>query len=287
MASSTRKTSPSSQAETYDALEDLGVLYDHVGAYNERADVAFYVDEATRTDGKILELASGTGRVLIPIARAGKEITGAELSRGMLARCRDRVAAEPEEVRRRITLVEGDMRDFALEERFTLAIVPFRPMQHLMSIEDQLSCLDAIRRHLVPGGRLIFDVFNPDLARIASPTTAEWEDTPETPLPDGSTFRRGGRMVAVHRIDQINEVELIYYITHPNGKTERRVHAFGMRWFLRQELEHLVARAGYTLDTIYGNFDRTPLRDASPEMIVVARVGDIDGGGRRRAEPRE
>jgi SAM-dependent methyltransferase len=266
------KQPPKSQAETYDSLENLGVLYDNVGAYNERADVAFYVEEATRANGKILELASGTGRVLIPIARAGNEITGVELSRGMLARCRQRVAAEPDAVRARITLVEGDMRDFALEERFALAIMPFRPMQHLLSIEDQLSCLDAIRRHLVPGGRLIFDVFNPDLARIGSPTTAEWEDTPETPLPDGSTFRRGGRMVAVHRVDQINEVELIYYITLPDGKTERRVHAFAMRWFMRLELEHLIARAGFMLDSIYGNFDRSALSDGSPEMIVVAKA---------------
>jgi SAM-dependent methyltransferase len=249
-------------------------LYDHVGAYNARADIAFYVEEATRTDGKILELASGTGRVLLPIARAGKEITGVELSHRMLERCRERVAAEPEEVRSRITLVAGDMRDFSLDDRFALAIIPFRPMQHLMTIDDQLSCLDCIRRHLVPAGRLIFDVFNPDLARIGSPPAAEWNDTPETPLPDGSSFRRSGRMVAVHRIEQVNDVELIYDLTFPNGKTERRVHAFGMRWFLPAELEHLVARAGFTLDAIYGNFDRSPLTDASPEMIVVARTGN-------------
>jgi SAM-dependent methyltransferase len=273
VAASPQKTRPTSQAETYDSFEDLGLLYDHVGAYNARADVAFYVEEATRTDGKILELASGTGRVMLPIARAGKEVTGVELSRKMLDRCRERVAAEPDDVRARITLVEGDMRDFALEERFSLAIIPFRPMQHLMTIEDQLSCLDAIRRHLVPGGRLIFDVFNPVLVRIGSPPAAEWNDTPETPLPDGSSFRRSGRMVAVHRIEQINDVELIYYVTPPGGETERRVHAFGMRWFMRPELEHLVARAGFTLDTIYGNFDRTPLTDGSPEMIVVARTG--------------
>jgi len=258
----------------YDSVEDLGLLYDHVGAYNERADVAFYVDEATRANGKVLEVASGTGRVLIPVARAGNDITGLELSRVMLDRCRERVAAEPKDVQARITLIEGDMRDFMLEERFELAIIPFRPMQHLMTIEDQLSCLDAIRRHLVPGGRVIFDVFNPDLVRIASPSTAEWEDTPETALPDGSTFRRGGRMVAVHRVEQVNEIELIYYIARPGGKTERRVHAFGMRWFMRPELEHLVARAGFTLDAIYGDFDRSPLTDGSPEMIVVARIGE-------------
>lgn len=258
---------------TYDSFEDIGQLYDHVGAYSARADIGFYVDEAKRTEGKILEIASGTGRVLLPIARAGKKITGVELSRKMIERCRERVAMEPDDVRGRITLVEADMRDFSVEDRFSLAIIPFRPMQHLMTIEDQLSCLDAIRRHLVPGGRLIFDVFNPDLARIGSPPADEMNDTPETPLPDGSSFRRNARMVAVHRIDQVNDVELIYYLTFPDGTTARRVHAFGMRWYMRPELEHLVARSGFTLDTIYGNFDRSPLTDVSPEMVVVARVG--------------
>ena len=159
----------SSQAETYDSLEDLGLLYDHVGGYNERGDIGFYVNEAARVDGPILELASGTGRVLIPIARTGKRIVGVERSRQMLDRCREKVAAEPAAVRDRIALHEADMRDFAIGERFAAAIIPFRPMQHLSSIDDQLSCLDAIRRHLVPGGRLIFDVFNPDFVRIASP----------------------------------------------------------------------------------------------------------------------
>lgn len=265
----------SSQAETYDSLQDLGVLYDHVGAYRSRADVAFYVEEAARVDGKILELASGTGRVLIPIARTGKEIAGVERSREMLDRCREKVAAEPADVRNRVALHDADMRDFALGERFAAAIIPFRPMQHLLSVDDQLSCLDAVRRHLVPSGRLIFDVFNPDLARIASPTTEEFEDTPDTPLPDGSSFRRTGRLVAVHRLDQVNDLELIYYVTSPGGTTERRVHAFQLRWYMQVELEHLMARAGFSIEAMYGDFDRSPLTDASPEMIVVARVGEF------------
>ena len=191
-----------SQADSYDSLEDLGLLYDHVGGYNERHDIGFYVDEAARVDGPILELASGTGRVLIPIARTGKRIVGVDRSRQMLDRCREKVAAEPAAVRDRITLHDADMRDFDVRERFATAIIPFRPVQHLTSIDDQLSCLDAIRRHLLPGGRLVFDVFNPDLKRIASASTDEFEDTPDTPLPDGSVFRRAGRLVAAHRLAQ-------------------------------------------------------------------------------------
>jgi SAM-dependent methyltransferase len=262
-----------SHAETYDALQDIGVLYDHVAGYTTRADIAFYVEESARVDGKILELASGTGRVLIPIARTGKTIVGVEHSRKMLDRCREKVAAEPSAVRDRIALYDADMRDFALADRFALAIMPFRPMQHLTSIDDQLSCLDAVRRHLRPGGRLIFDVFNPDLARIAAASTVEFDDTPDTLLPNGSSFRRSGRLVAAHRLAQVSDLELIYYVTSPSGVTDRRVHSFQLRWYLPVELEHLLARAGFTIEAMYGGFDRSTLTDASPEIIVVARSG--------------
>jgi SAM-dependent methyltransferase len=268
------KPTPRWTDDSYDALENVGVLYDHVGAYATRADVAFYVDEASSADGKVLELASGTGRVLLPIARSGKEIVGVERSRGMLDRCRAKLASEAEEVQQRVRLHAADIRDFALEDRFAVAIIPFRAMQHILSIDDQLACLDCIRRHLVPGGRLVFDVFNPDFARLSAPTGEEFEDTPDTPLPDGSRFRRTGRIVAVHRVDQINDIELIYHIKPTGGgKVERRVHAFPMRWYLRFELEHLLARAGFSLECLYGNFDRSPLTSDSPEIVVAARAG--------------
>jgi hypothetical protein len=78
----------------------------------------------------------------------------------------------------------------------------------------------------------------------------------------------------VHRVEQINDIELVYYITPAGGgDVERRVHAFPMRWYMRFELEHLLARAGFTLDAMYGNFARSALGDASPEIVVVARTG--------------
>ena len=268
------KPTPRWTDDSYHAIENIGVLYDHVGAYGSRADVAFYVDEVSSADGKVLELASGTGRVLLPIARSGKEIVGVERSRGMLDRCREKLAAEPSDVQARVRLHSADIRDFALEDRFAVVIIPFRAMQHLLSVDDQLACLDCIRRQLVPGGRLVFDVFNPDFARLSATTGEEFEDTPDTLLPDGSHFRRTGRIVAVHRVDQVNDVELIYHITPAGGgEVERRVHAFPMRWYLRFELEHLLARAGFSLECFYGNFDRSPLSDASPEIVVAARAG--------------
>ncbi len=105
-------------------------LYDTV--YEDYVeDIPFYVAEAQRAHGPCLELGCGTGRVLIPVASAGVEVTGLDLSPPMIARARRKVATLPQDVRSRITLYEGDMRDFGLEQRFALIYVPFRAFLHL------------------------------------------------------------------------------------------------------------------------------------------------------------
>jgi SAM-dependent methyltransferase len=248
----------------------MGELYDHVLPYAGRADVGFYADEAAACGGSVLEAGCGTGRVLLPIARRGVSITGIDQSPLMLDRCRQRLSDEPEDVRRRVKLHQADMCDFDLGETFALAIVPFRPMQHLLTIGDQLSTLRAIHRHLDPSGRLIFDLFNPNIKRLAAGPSEESQDMTEITLPDGSSFHRTDRVKALHIVEQISEAELTYYVTMPGGETERRVHAFEMRWYWRFEVEHLLERAGFALEAVYGNFDRSALTDDSPEMIFVA-----------------
>ncbi|HKP28031.1 MAG TPA: class I SAM-dependent methyltransferase [Gemmatimonadales bacterium] len=254
---------------SYDNVGDFGLLYDSVPAYQARTDVGFYVEEA-RNERSILEIGCGTGRVLLPIARSGAIITGLDSSVSMLTRCGDRVEAEPAEVRQRVSLKEGDIRDFNFPDKFTLVIAPFRILQHLKTIDDQLKCLATVRRHLEPGGRFIFDVFNPFYALLVKDRSVEAEETPELQLTDGRFMRRSYRISRVRFVDQVNEVELIYYVRSGDA-TERVVQSFEMRWYNKAELEHLLVRAGFTVEAIYGGFDRRPLTDDAPEIIVVAR----------------
>ena len=135
--------------------------YDATPAYGVRPDIAFYVAAAEEFGGPVLELGCGTGRVLLPTARAGLSIVGLDRSAAMLDICRGKLAGEAEAVRQRATLLAGDMRSFDLGRRFALVTIPFRPFQHLLTVADQLACLDCIRQHLAPGGTLVFDVFNP------------------------------------------------------------------------------------------------------------------------------
>ena len=158
------------------------------------------------------------------------------------------------------------MTRFSLSRTFKLAIAPFRPIQHLTTVGEQLSFLESVREHLEPGGRFVFDVFNPNLVMLAAENRAEEiEDTPELSLPDGRRVRRTYRVVRKRHAEQCNDIELIYYL---DG--HRLVQSCPLRYFFRFELEHLLARSGFEVTALYGAFDRSPLGDNSPEMIFTA-----------------
>jgi hypothetical protein len=125
---------------------------------------------------------------------------------------------------------------------------------------------------MVMDGILILDLFQVMLDRIQDPKyLEEMEDFGEITLSDGTRLSRNTRIAAFHRAEQYNDVELIYYISHPDGRKERLVQAFPFRYFFRYEVEHLLALRGFEVVDLFGNYDRTPLCNDSPEMIFVAR----------------
>jgi SAM-dependent methyltransferase len=256
-------------------LDEYGAsaeFYDYVSPYSDRPDIAFWTAVAVESGGPVLEIGCGTGRVLIPTARAGIEIVGLDLSSSMLAICRRKLADEPADVRARITLVESDMRDFQLRREFALATMPFRPFQHLITAEEQIACLETVHRHLAPGGRLILDLFNPSLPFLVDESrSGEYGDEPEFIMPDGRRVVRRFRNARRDWLAQVQDAELIYHVTHPDGRQERLVHAFPMRYLFRYEAEHLLARCGFRIEALYADYDRRPYGVTYPgELIFVA-----------------
>jgi SAM-dependent methyltransferase len=248
-------------------------FYDAFAPYRDRPDISFYVEEAVRLGGPVLELGCGTGRVLIPTARAGLCITGLDASQGMLTRCRETLEGEPDAVRERVTLQCGDMRAFQFDGVFRLITIPFRPFQHLEDVPDQLACLGCVHRHLADDGRLVFDLFNPWLEHLVD--LSKQEEAPDGPpmqMPDGRRVQRFARIVSQDLFRQIRYVELAYVVTYPDGRTERRADRFPMRYTFRYEMEHLLVRSGFAVESVYSGFDRAAFGSVYPgELVFVAR----------------
>jgi SAM-dependent methyltransferase len=258
-------------SELYDSF--IADYYDESPVVSGRLqDVAFYRDAAREFGDPVLELGCGTGRITMALAEAGKRITGLDLSERMLERAVKKRAGLRVEARERVHLVQGDMAHFDLGEKFRLVIIPFRPFQHLLEVQQQMDCLDCVRKHLAPGGRLILDVFQTDAERMHDPVHMREQLVTEYKTTDGRQVRISERVAAFHRAEQRNDVEMIFSIAHPGGRKERLVFAWTLRYFFRYEVAHLLARCWFQVAAEYGNFDRTAIRGDSPEMIFVAQA---------------
>jgi ubiquinone/menaquinone biosynthesis C-methylase UbiE len=223
-------------------------------------DAAFYRALARQTGGPVLELGCGTGRVLIPIADDGIECVGVDSSPEMLAVLR---AKRPPA---NLSLVEGRMERFDLgDRRFRLITAPFRAFSHLLDVDAQLAGLACIRRHLVPGGLFAFDLFDPKLARTA---------LVEEPEQLAVTFHDGAyeirRWDTVRR--DLSRQVLTVTFRFEGGPPELAGSAdVQLRWFYRYEIEHLLARAGFSDITVWGDYRKGPWK-AEGETVVLARV---------------
>ena len=256
----------------YEDVEVLADLYDPIYEERRRQDIDFFVGCSRQVGGRTLELGCGTGRVLIPTAAAGCEITGLDLSPHMLKKCRQKLSQQPQEVRRRVRLVQANMTDFDTGDTYSLVTTPFRPFQHLITVDEQKACLRCTNRHLIPGGLLILDVFHPLPTRLVPYPghDVEAEDTPEMTLPDGRRLRRTFRTAGFHRHEQYNDIEIFYYVTYPDGRQERHIQAFPFRYFYRYEVEHLLELCGFAVVDLFGDFDHSAFSNDSPEMVFVA-----------------
>ena len=157
-----------------------------------QGDVEWYRRKAVESGGPVLELGAGTGRVTIPIAEAGIRVSAVDLDAGMLDKLRQKAATLPDEARSRVTVHQGDMRSFALDEQFALVIIPFRAFLHNLTRDDQLATLRRAHAHLRPGGELALNVFHPSLEYMAANAGAYagvWRWRKTVTLPDGRLRR--------------------------------------------------------------------------------------------------
>jgi len=232
------------EASPYDPIARL---YD-AWSRSVTEDVRFYVEEARFAGSPIVELAVGTGRIAIPIARAGIRVVGVDSSQEMLAACRQ--AAEEAGVASLVDLRLGDLRDPPVRERVTLVVCPFRSFLHLQTEADRLAALRAARDLLLPGGRLVFDVFAPGTDDIEE-THGRWLER-EPGIWERADWDRGARTLTLSVRDDAG------------GST------MSLAWLSPVEWASLLERAGFAVEACYGWFDRRP-HEGGEDTIWVAR----------------
>jgi SAM-dependent methyltransferase len=230
------------------------------------ADIPFYVEEAGRAAGAVLELACGTGRLTIPVAQSGVRIVGLDQSASMLAQARAKAVAVGIE----IPLVEGDCREFELNRRFALIFMAFNSMQHLHDHASLSALFDCVRKHLEKGGRFIFDVFNPNVAILARGRDRTHEREYEDP--DGLGRITLEQTMVYDDAAQVNRIQ--WFFSRSGGKGDEkdfRVEDLHMRCFFPQELDLLVRSQGFEIEVKHGNFDRSPFASGAATQVVVCR----------------
>jgi SAM-dependent methyltransferase len=209
----------------------------------------------------------GSGRLLVPLARAGYRLAGVDIAPRLLACARTKLAAAG--LLGQVELIEADIRQAAPAGPFALAIVALNSFMHLSSVADQLAALGRIRATLQPDGLLVLDLFNPDLRTLAG-YNGEVVFDKTFSLADGTLVQK---FVAQHAntAAQIIYIHFIYDELDAEGRIRRTVLPFTMRWLYRYEIEHLLARAGFVLEAVYGSYDLDEYRAESEQMLVVAQ----------------
>ena len=251
------------------------LFYDHCFLGLE-GDVQFYIEEAQKNGSSVLEIGCGTGRILLPIAQVGVSIVGLDRAPAMLALLRQKLTKVSPEVQSRVELAEGDMRSFDLERRFNLILIPYRAFLHLLTPKAQRQALICIREHLTDDGRLIFNIFDPQLEVIA----AHMGPLGSAQKKDSEFFDPAtGHQIMVWATghydpeQQILEQYFIFEELDGEGKVIAKTYCpLTLRYVHRYEMRYLLELCGYKVEALYGDFQRGPFRHGG-EQIWVARKG--------------
>lgn len=241
-----------------DLYEDAS-LYDIVhGGFANPETFQFYFGQIQRCGPPVLELACGTGHVLIPLAEAGADILGLDISAEMLRECECKASERKVEVK----AILGDMRRFDLERKFATIFIAGNSFQHLLTSEDVSACFASVKGHLKPGGRFIVEVFNPSLMLLAREP--------------GKRFMVGecGEYVLSEDVKydlatQINQINWHFWHRPTGGE---KTLSFAMRQFFPEEFNLLFEHHGFRVEDKFGDLDGSEFRSESRKQIVVAKL---------------
>ena len=244
------------------SLYDDPRLYDLL--FKAEPHSSFYSALARRQKGSVLELACGTGQLLMPIADLGFRSVGVDLNPAMLSAARDRARIANADVR----LIEGDMRSFSLDEKFSLVFVARNSLLHLHSRDDFARLFETVRKHLESGGLFAFDIFNPSVSILArKPEKRELVTRVEYP-------GRGTLTVeATVDYDELSQVNRATWFVSSDVDANVLIAPLHLRSIFPEELTYMLDYFGFTLEARYGDFRSSEFRSSSREQVCLCRAG--------------
>lgn len=255
--------------------DNYAVFYD-VTSPGVDGDAAFYARESLAARGPVLELACGTGRITFPVARSGVDIVGLDRSQAMLTIARNKLDREPPEVRQRVTLLEGDMRDFRLDRAFALIMIPYRAFLHLHAVADQRACLARVREHLAGDGKFIFNVFDPLLSVIAAHLGTLGR---ALKFVERTTHPLTGRPLLIWETRQYDPEtqmleNLFFYeeLDEQGNMVARTCSPLTLRYVHRFEMQHLLEAAGFDIQSLHGDFFGGPFRHGGEQVWTCVKA---------------
>lgn len=234
---------------------------------SRRHDVDYYVALAERVGGPVLEYAVGSGRVALPLAVAGLQVCGVDLSAPMLQAFEQRLAAQPLDVQQRVQLVRGDMRTWRTRRRFPLIISAFNSVLHLYSREDVEAFFTRVKAHLVPGGRLVFDFSLPRPADLALDPGRSYSGMRLRDPSSGKLVKYSERF----EYDPVRQIQLCWMQFEPLDGSAPWAVPLTHRQFFPQEMEALLHYAGFRHIHFSADFEERPLNPDSDWVVVSCR----------------
>lgn len=264
---------------------DVEAIYERPQDYDlehegDEEDIEFYAALVRRLrPSRVLELASGSGRVTIPLARLaptlGFDIIGLEIADSMLAEAERKRAALAPDAQARVRFVKGDIRSWEAEAPVDLIITPCSSLSHLLTLDDQLAAFRRAYDNLVPGGRFVADLTMANLVVYAESMQTPPRTTVEIDV-DTSDPTTGVRMLRYKTTrylphEQRAEIRFLYDKFPDRDRVERYVSDFESHVYYPRELELLFRMTGFDIEARYGNYSLKPLRRSSRQMIYIGR----------------
>lgn len=236
-------------------------IYDGLNTF--LSDLQFYKKWLPKNkEAKILELCCGTGRLTVPIAKAGYNICGVDYTSSML----EQAKVKASEAGLEINFIEADIRSLNLQEKFDFIFIPFNSIHHLYKNEDLFKAFNGVKNHLKEGGLFLLDCFNPNIQYIVEGEN-EQRKIAEYTTEDGRAVLIKQTM-RYESATQINRIEWHYFI---NGEFHS-IQNLDMRLFFPQELDSYLEGAGFEIIHKFGNFEEERFENKSEKQIFVCKT---------------